>query len=214
MYVADLAEQFASYVEKEHRRFNHETEFHALAAAMGILVRPGRFNAATSGPPRLITLNADQYTPRRNFSAQHEIGHILLTQSGIEQELESRFETLEDADPYIEGFADLAASLLLMPQPLLEEAHKRYRDRPEAILHLTQEGRVSLGAALRRHVYADPHARRAAFVVSGNYIADVASANLWLPFWRYDRVPEVHIKVPDAELLPLHREKVLGTVVW
>ena len=101
-----------------------------------------------------------------------------------------------------------------MPQPLLYEAHKRYGDSPEAILHLTQNGRASLGAAMRRHVYSDPYARRAAFVVSGNYIADAASANLWLPFWRYDRVPEPVETVPDAELLQIGPRRTLGTVAW
>ena len=177
--------------KREHKRFHYETDFYALAATQwAFLLSRGLSTSPALGRRAYILLRRGEYPPRRTFSGLHEVGHILLKQSGIEGEIIRRAENHEEALLYIEGFANLAASLLLMPQPLLYEAHKRHGDSPEAILHLTQNGRASLGAALRRHVYSDPYARRAAFVVSGNYIADAASANLWLPFWRYDRVPE------------------------
>lgn len=214
MDAADLAAQFAAYVEKEHQHYHYETDFYALSAAMGIAVRSGPFNLASAGPPAFIMVRNGEYPPRRSFTGLHEVGHVLLKQSGMHHEIVRRAEDVDEARLYVEAFANLAASLLLMPAPLLREAQKQHGEKPAAVLHLTQGGRVSLGAALRRHVYADPYARRAAFVVSGNYISDAASANLWLPFWRYDRVPEVRARMPDAELLVLGERKALGTVSW
>ena len=214
MFVADLAAQFTPQVEGDHRRYNFETDFHALADAMGIRVAPGRYNLAAPGRPPLIMLRAEEYAPRRNFSGHHEIGHLMLKQCGVEVELIRRAESPEEAVAYIEAFADLAASLLLMPRPLLEEAHRLHGDGPAAVAHLMQGGRASLAAAMRRYVYADLDAQRAAFVVSGSYVSDAAACNLWLPIWRYDRVPEIQMQMPDAELLMLGGRRVLGTVAF
>ena len=214
MFVADLAAQFAEQVKTEHARHGFETEFYALACSMSIMVKSGRFNAAYAGPPPLILLTPDQFTPRRNFTAHHEIAHILLRRSEIETELFRRAETQDEALIYIEAFANFGASLLLMPEPLVEEARLLHGDTPQAILHITQHGKASLGAALRRYVYSDLEARRAAFVVAGNYISDAAAANIWLPFWRYDRVSEIREQAPDAALFQIGPRHVLGTVAW
>ncbi len=56
MHVADMAEQFAGYIEREHKRFHYETDFYALADAMGILVKSGPFHLASAGPPAYILL--------------------------------------------------------------------------------------------------------------------------------------------------------------
>lgn len=202
---------YLTSIEHEHERCGYETDPWRLANAAGIHVIPGKQNRGSAGPPSVITLAHDLYLPRQRYTLHHEISHVLMQRLDLEDAIAEEVDP-EDANAHIEAVTNYAASLLLMPRPLVEAAVFQEGDSPAAILQLAQLAQASLPAAMRRYVYADPDARRAAFVTSGSYIADVASCNCRLPFWRYDRIPEVTLQHPEVSATSLSRGRVLGVV--
>lgn len=193
-----LFQHFSQHVEGVHAAHDFQTDFRRLAADLGIRVRPGAHNSLVWGDPPLITLSAGEYGARQGFSAMHEVAHLLLKECGAEAELIHHFGDLEDAEPHIEAWCNHAAGLLLLPAPLLRAAERDHGLSARTLLSLHQRGQISLGAALRRLVYADPERRLAAFVsTAGRQVSDIAKLNVSLPFWRYDRLPA---GVPAATL--------------
>lgn len=167
---------------------------------------------ASAGPPPIILLTSFKPWGRAMFSAHHEIAHILLQELGFEDELIRVFGSLEEAEPTIERFCDLGAGFLLMPRTLVEQVTKQESDAPAIIYALHQQSRASLSAALRRWVHDDPEASRAAFTVSGDYVRDVATQNLWLPFWRHSPLPAHPEFREHASLLTLPGRQRLGVL--
>ncbi|WP_293911119.1 ImmA/IrrE family metallo-endopeptidase [Deinococcus sp.] len=185
-----LFQHFTTHLEAVHAAHGHQTDFRRLASDMGIRVRQGEHNSLVWGDPPLITLGASDYGARRNFSAMHEIAHLLLKTCGAEAELLHHFGSFEDAAPHIEAWCNHAAGLLLLPAPVLDAAEQSHGLSAACVLALHLGGRVSLGAALRRLVYAEPERRVAGFVsTASRCVSDVAKLNLSIPFWRYDALP-------------------------
>lgn len=144
----------------------------------------------------------------------HELAHVLLERSGIEAEVIRQAGSRAEAMPYIEGMCHHAAGLLQMPAPLLHEATRKYGSHAKAIVHLHQNSAASLPSAMRRWVYDDPAAHRAAFTTSGSYIADAVTCNVYLPFWKLDRVAEVTLAHPEVQAVSIGRRQLLGVVSW
>ncbi len=191
-----LFEYFTAYVQQVHAAHAHQTDFRQLAAGLGIRVRPAAHNSLVWGDPPLITLSAGEYGARQNFSAMHEVAHLLLKECGAEAELLRHFGNFEDAAPHLEAWCNHAAGLLLLPAPLLRAAQQAHGLSAQTVLSLHQQGRVSLGAALRRLVYAEPHRCLAGFVsTASRRVSDLAKLNFSLPFWWADRLPAA---VPSA----------------
>ena len=185
-----LFQHFTQYVERVHAAYDHQTDFRCLASELGIRVRPGVHNSLVWGQPPLITLSAAEYGSRQGFSAMHEIAHLLLKECGAEDELLHHFGSLEDAAPCLEAWCNHAAGLLLMPAPLLYSVEAEHGLSASAVLNLHLRGRVSLGAALRRVVYADPQRHLAGFVsTASRRVSDLAKLNFSLPFWFADALP-------------------------
>lgn len=114
---------------------------------------------------------------------------------------------------HIELLMNEGAGRLLMPLHDLEAATREHGDTPRAILHLAEVSGASLPVALRRWVRQDWNESRAAFEIEGNYVQDVTAWNARLPFWKWDRVPDVALEHPDLMLLGLGQGRVLGTLV-
>lgn len=209
-----LFHAYLDHVRRTHARQDHQTDFRTLAARLGITVAVGRTNYAALGDPPVISLTPWEFGQRRNFTGMHEIAHLLMQECGVEAALIREHGTLEEALPTIEAMTNFAAGLLLMPAPLMREALDWHGRTAMAVFHLWERSPASLGAALRRFVFDDLEARVAAFTTSGSYIADVAACNTRLPFWRYDRVPEIGVAMPDANLMRLTPGRVLGVVAW
>ncbi|GGJ65112.1 ImmA/IrrE family metallo-endopeptidase [Deinococcus aquiradiocola] len=210
----DLAAAFVTYVHHTHAGLGHVTDWRELAARLDVLVRPGIYNSCLPGTPTVITLQPDTYTGRWSYKPMHELAHVLLERSGIETEILRQAASREEAVTHIERMCHHAAGLLQMPAPLLTDATRRYGDTAATILHLRKHSRASLPAALRRWVYDQPDAQRAAFTTSGAYIADVATCNIYLPFWKYDRVAEVTLKHPDIHAQSIGTRQLLGVIAW
>ncbi|AZI42147.1 ImmA/IrrE family metallo-endopeptidase [Deinococcus psychrotolerans] len=187
-----LFQHFTQYVEQVHAGAEYQTDFRLLAANLGIRVRPSQHNSLVWGEPPLITLSSSEYGARQGFSAMHEVAHLLLKECGAEAELLHHFGGFEEAAPHIEAWCNHAAGLLLLPAPLLQAAERQYGLSAQTVLNLYEAGagRVSLGAALRRLVYADSQRRLAAFVsTASRRVSDLAKLNIALPFWFADPLP-------------------------
>jgi len=161
----------------------------------------------------VITLAEDSYFERNRFTVAHEINHVQMQRYDLEDAIAAEVDP-EDADAHIEAVANFGAALLLMPEPMVAKVLAKYGHTPKAVIALSRLGRVSLSASMRRYVSADLEAERAAFITSGPYIADVATCGRGLPFYRYDRVPEVQIVLPDAALLVVAPKTIIGVVSW
>ncbi|AWN22259.1 hypothetical protein DKM44_02580 [Deinococcus irradiatisoli] len=186
-----LFHYFTQHVERVHAAHGYLSDVRRLASELGIRMRPGLHNSLVWGDPPLITLSAEDYGSRRQFSAMHEVAHLLLKECGAESELLLYFGDLEEAAPAIEGWCNHAAGLLLLPRPLLQAAEAEHGLSAATVLSLQRSGQVSLGAALRRVVYAEPDRRLAAFAsTAGRRVSDIAKLNFSVPFWRHDRLPE------------------------
>lgn len=198
----------------QHAHVGFETDPRRLAELWGIRFILGSEARATNGPPSIVTLPWYQYTPGQRFTAHHELAHILVQRSGMEDAI--RAEVSEDlAEAHLEAVVNHIAALLVMPQPLVVSATQAFGETPQAILNVADRAGVSLPAALYRWVSHDPWAERAAFITSGSYIAHVATCNTRLPFWRYERVPEPQEWVPDLNLLaiPSKHHSRLGVLI-
>ena len=211
--MRDATRSFLSYIASEHARHDHQHDPWTLAHDLGIRVIPGKQNRGSAGPPAVITLARDTSKPRQRYTLHHEISHVLMQRAGLETDILAEVDE-EDSEDHLERVTDYAASLLLMPAPLVEQLVHQHGHAPVLIPELARVAQASLAAAMRRYVYADADAHRAAFVTSGSYIADVAACNYWLPFWLYDRVPEVTLSHPEVAALSLGTGKLLGVVSW
>lgn len=201
------------FVLAQHAHVGFETDPRRLADLWGIRFILGSEARATNGPPSIVTLPWYQYTPGQRFTAHHEIAHILVQRSGMEEAI--RAEVSEDvAEAHLEAVVNHIAALLVMPQPLVVGVTRAFGETPQAVLNVAERARVSLPAALYRWVSHDPHAERAAFMTSGNYISHIATCNTRLPFWRYDCVPEPEHWVPDLRLvrIPAKQHSRIGVL--
>ena len=205
--------EFLKKLQATHAKHDYTPDPYELATREGIQIIKGRQNQASAGPPAVIILTEDRYMARRRFTMAHEFGHVEMQRLGLEDAIAAEVDP-DDADTHIEAVANFGAGLLLMPEPMVLEILKEHRRTPQAILALAKKGRVSLSAAMRRFVSFDLEAELAAFATSGSYIADTATCNRALPFYRYDRVPEVGLMLPDAALMAVTPCKVLGVVTW
>ncbi|MFC6592373.1 ImmA/IrrE family metallo-endopeptidase [Deinococcus lacus] len=183
----------------EHARTGFETDPERLGHLLGVRFIPGTEARASNGPPSIVTLPKDAYAPRQRFTTHHELGHILVQRSGLEDDIRAEVSE-EDSEAHLELVVNFIAALLVMPQPLVRAIHDEHGDTPQSILALAQAARVSLPAAMHRWVSHDLGACRAAFLTSGSYISHIATCNAWLPFWRYDRVPELETCLPDVRM--------------
>ena len=211
--MRDATRSFLSYVESEHARQDHQHDPWALAQGLGIRVIPGTLNRGSAGPPAVITLARDASKTRQRFTLHHEISHVLMQRLGLEDDILAEVDE-DDADEHLERVTDYAASLLLMPAPMVEQLVLAHDHAPALIPDLALRAQASLAAAMRRYVYADADAHRAAFVVHGSYIADVAACNYRLPFWLYDRVPEVTLAHPEVAAVSVGQGRLLGVMSW
>ncbi|CAM3590543.1 ImmA/IrrE family metallo-endopeptidase [Deinococcus frigens] len=208
-------QDFLAFSRAQHAQHDYEPDPRRLAHLLDIQIITGRTNRGSAGPPAVIQLARDLHVARRRFTLLHEINHVLMQRAGLERDVAAEVDE-EDADAHIEAVVNHAAAQMILPDPMVNIVCGMYGDTPEAIFNLAVAGQASLPAALHRWVSRDPDAYRAAFITSGSYVAHVGTCNSRLPFWRFDRIPEVALAVPDAELrqVPRRQAAVLGTVAW
>lgn len=203
---------FLNYVKHAHAHLGHEPDAWRLAHLMRLDVIPGHENALLG---RTITLRSeDRYSNRAPIVLRHEIAHYLLQLSGAESEIHRLQGSHEAGLPTVEMLCYHAALILQIPGPVLVTAQAELGNTPQAIVRIAALSGAPVVDSLHRWVYAEVGAKRAAWVARGELITHAASANCWLPFWRYAEVPDVLGEVPNALLHPLGERETLGVVSW
>jgi len=211
--IERLPSDFIRYVKDLHAYANHEQHSYKLARALQIRVRVSLHNSAVpeSEPDPVIFLQPWWYGGNNDVT-RHELAHVMLWWSGLEERIKLEYG-VEVGKLVIEGLCNQAIAFLRIPQPLVDQAVKWYGVSARAVRHLMQATRSTYQMAMDRLVFDQPTEARAAFLTSGKYIAGIATCNVRLPFWLFDRVPEPHILLPQASLLRLpHGAGLLGTL--
>lgn len=197
MEIGDLPAYFIQEIKDYSAQAHYERNAFRLSELLGVRIRPGRYTSIIPGPPPTIILEPQLLGLRDSDHVRHELGHVIMWWSGVEKALVEEFGSTEAAKPYIESLCHAAVAFLRAPQNLVDEATRRFGVSASAAAWLREETRMTPYAAMQRLVYDDPAATRAGFVMSGNYVAEVAGCNFRLPFWRYDRVPDPSYVLPD-----------------
>jgi hypothetical protein len=211
MHTAEIA--FVEYVKRVHFFYNFELDAWKLAHMLGLSVVRGPYNSICG---KVISLTSDVYGNRRASARaiRHEIAHYLMQKSGVEGELLRLSGSFEAGLPSLERLSFHGSLVLHMPDQVLDRACQQHGNTPATLLHLCELGDAELAEALRRWVYAEVGAARAAWVVKNSLVVDVAAANMWLPFWKYDELTSPSGDLPDAAFLPVQGRQMLGTVAW
>lgn len=187
---------YIRYLKDVQAHLGHEANAFKAARLLEVRVRPSRDNyVVTDADPPIMHLQPWWYG-WSNDVVRHELAHIILAWSNIEAHLIREYGSREAAQPFIENLCNQAVAFLHITQPMVDEAVRRHGVTARAVRHLQQRSGAGVATALRRLIYDDPHAERAGFLTSGNYIKEVAMCNHGLPFGWLDRVPEPALKFP------------------
>ena len=204
------------YAKQVHAYYRHEMDPWLLAQKMGLRVVRGEHDALCG---HTITLSPTTASNRRRSAEviRHEIAHHILHLGGIEGQVFRYRNTFEAGLPTLENLCFHTALVLLIPDPAYCAAIQQHGHLPAAIVKMCVDTGAGLPDALRRWVYAEVGAKRAAFVTKRNLVVDAAKANMWIPFWINDEVHDVNDDLPDAQLLHLPRtygpDRTLGVLV-
>lgn len=200
MDIAELPAYFINEVKAHSMRGKYERNAFKLSEELGIRIRPGNRTSVIPGPPPTIILTPDLLGHRDSDHVRHEIAHVIMWWSGVEKALVEEYGSREAARPFIENLCHAAIGFLRAPQDLVDEGVRRYGVTARCVDFIRVQARMSPRAAMQRLVYDDPQKTRAGFTTSGKYIRDVATCNFRLPFWAYDRVPDVAVEFPQDEV--------------
>ena len=201
-----------NYVRNVHEYLGHETDPWVIARRLNLEVVPGEFSGLCG---MVITLAREDYYSRRAPGIlRHELAHHLLVLSGCEDQLLRLAGSYEDGLPTIENLCYHAALILQIPEPLLKRAQAECGNTPQALVRLAALAEVSVVDALYRWVYAEVGAQRAAWIIRGKTVVEVARSGDWLPFWFRSEVDDPCEELPNALLYALEGHDTLGVISW
>jgi IrrE N-terminal-like domain len=202
-----------AFADQQYADAGYPEHSDALAAALKVRVIIGDENFAVDGPPSIVSQTPDTYAPRQRFTMFHELAHILIQRSGLEDDLLAEVDE-EDAEAHLELVTNHITGRLLIPDPVIRHYVKLHGFTPTAITEIRRQARASLAATIRRVATWQPEREATIFLVGDRYILDVASSDPWNRLRRYDRVPDLRAAMPDAELLALSpvRRRTLGLI--
>lgn len=213
MDIEQLPEAFIDYIRDIQASKNHEAHCFRLAKALNCRVRVGlaNYSQPRANPPTIVL--QPWYFGTNNDVMRHELAHVLATWSGIERWVLEEYG-LEEGLPIVERLCDQAIAFLTIPQPYVDRAVRRHGVSALAVQELRRELGCSHEVALRRLIHDHPRAMRAGFVLTGEYVTQVETCNLSLPFWHLSRVRGVqhHFRDVHLSLAPLTLTTQLGVV--
>ena len=204
--------RFVEYVKRVNLHIGHEPDAWKLSQKLGLTVQPGDESGLDG---KVITVKRHLYRTRLAQSIiRHEIEQYLLQLSNTEDEIFNLRNSYEEGLPSIEKLCYHAALILHIEDIHLEQAHAEHGNTPEAIVRIATLAEVSVVEALYRWVYAQPGCCRAAWIIRGRTVVEVAQSGDWLPFWKYSEVHDPTEELPNALLYPLAAQETLGVVSW
>ncbi|WP_414656709.1 ImmA/IrrE family metallo-endopeptidase [Deinococcus sp. VB343] len=214
--MRDATRAAIEFAQRLHAQHDFETDPEKLSHLLGIRIIPGKENRAAHGPPSIITRAADAYAPRQRFTMHHEIAHIVIQRSGLEDAVKAEVDP-DDADDHLELVANYIGALLVMPDPLIVTSLERHGLTPEAILDIRDRAQVSFAAAIRRFTTANVDEPTTVFISGDSYVLDLASTDPYNRIQRYQRMPDARAEYPNAELLTLRqyiKPRTIGVLTW
>lgn len=180
-----------------------------LAQALNIRLIASDEDSANVGPPAHITYNARYGLSRRRFTLWHEIAHIIMGWHGIDRDFDEWIGE-GDGNLWREQVANLLAGQLMVPRIVVRSALSRYGVTPAAILEMQDVTGMSEAVCLRRLIFDDLRASRAAAVLVGSRVTDVSSHNYRLPIYRFATVPDPGFTLQGALLHPVRKNRVMA----
>ncbi|AWN24038.1 hypothetical protein DKM44_12995 [Deinococcus irradiatisoli] len=199
-----------NYAAKLMAEHDHPDTPFKLADAMGVVTLASNEDSANAGPPAVLTYNVAHLNKGR-FPLWHEMGHIVSGRLGLDDYFLEMFSSAEAARRS-EDVADLIGGVLAVSGPLVRDVIGRYGISTAAVLDLSEKAQLDETIVGRRMIFHDLTASRAAAIVSGSYVVDLAAQNYELPFFNHGRIPEAHLHLPKADLRMIRKERVLA--VW
>lgn len=201
-----------NYVRHVMEYFGHEVDVWKIAHLLNLEIKVGPRNYLVGRT--IFVTREDYYSKRAARIIRHEIAHHLIRLSGGEDQILYLRGCYEEGLPTVENLCYHAALVLQIPEPLLLQAHAEMGNTPECILRIAELAGVSVIDALYRWVYAEVGAKRAAWIIRGSTVVEVAQSGNWLPFWKYSEVEDPCDELPNALLYPLAAQETLGVVSW
>lgn len=196
-----------------HAELGYPENPEEFAARAGVRIILGSENYATDGPPSFISQTPDTYAPRQRFTIMHEMAHIAIQRSGLEDDILAEVDP-EDAELHLELVANYLGGVFLLPDPMIQRIVDEYGFTPDGVLRLRAAARASLAATIRRMVGWQEEVPRTIILGGQSYILDVASSNPWNRLRRHERLPDMRAAFPEADLLtlPTARGYTLGII--
>lgn len=189
--------EFLTSVRSFHERHDYSLDWILLAESLGVRVGTGPSNQHTS-IKGLSVISYDLGAPlnRQLFTGLHEVCHELF--SGSDECFRALTEDkygLDVARTLEETLCDEAASILLVPDHVLEEALKENGYSPQAIFHLSARA-GSLAACLMR-VLLSQNAEAWGLILQRDGTIEFSCTNTRFPFRKSYRVEAEH-KIHEA----------------
>lgn len=215
--MEQLPWDFISYLKEIQAYVGNEPNAFRAARMLEIQMKVGAENyVLTDTEPPIMHLQPWFYG-WNNDVLRHELAHVLLAWSRVEEHLIQEFGSREAARPMIEYLCNQALAFLHIPQNMVDAAVKRHGVSAQAVKTLMRVSGAKADRALHRLVQDNPDAARSGFLTNGNYISQVSICNMQLPFWAFHRVPEPTKEFPpeaNATFRLLKNRQHLVGVCW
>lgn len=208
--IADLFD----HIRSEHASTGYKSDMPTVARSLGLNFELG--NTSVALPDGTVRVSRTVSVLQQRADAAHEISHALANAGGYTRAIEYYHASAPDLDAHIEELADHGADLLLMPDALVREIVRQQGYTGRSAWELSRFAGVDLPQAVRRLVFATEQ-RCAGFIAQGSYIQEAFTQNYYLPFWKGDRVPELHLYQEEGLSLfavPERRGCVIGFIAF
>ncbi len=212
-----LPADFIKYIKALQSYSGHEMNAYCLARFFDMRIRVGEYNyAIPEAEPRPTIVVQPWYYGWSNDTIRHEIGHVFLYWSGLEDQILYHYGT-ETGWEIVEHLCRQAEAFLQIPQPLVDAAVRKYGVTAGAVMHLSRTSGARTEVALRRIVYDDPANERAGFIIRGRHVVATETCNLSLPFSWMEYVPRPRQRFPrwaKVTITPVRESTHLVGVAW
>ncbi|THF88432.1 hypothetical protein E7T09_04285 [Deinococcus sp. KSM4-11] len=210
-----LAADFIGYLKNIQEHAGHQPHALKLARDLNMRVRIGTINRAYPEAQPNPVLVVQPWYYGNTWMLRHELAHVMLYWSGLEAEVIEEFGS-EVGWKVIENLCQQAEAFLLITQPMVDDAVRRFGVSAQAVRHLQKLSGARPEVALRRLIYDNPHAERAGFLMSRDYVTEVAQCNFGLPFGWSEKVSKpAQLFGSDARLTFTRRFGLgVGVVGW
>lgn len=170
---------FMLEIDRVHARHNYDLNFWTLSAAMGVAVTEAAYNSAVFLAEPVITLHPDYYYGEWTFTRFHELAHIVLRRSGIQQQLFHDAEYPEQYNAWVEAYCNFGAAQFQAPNYILERVLREHGFTPAAVVELASMVGVDLFDSMSRVTFGflDSRAQRTSVLTQGGYIRRIVTTD-------------------------------------